>query len=139
MSCGDKCVQFSGMFVVEIAPMDGGSSFLLQTVSVSTFRYVVELRYRATMFGLNKRPDMSVLILLLNEFALNSTSAAVSDTFTIQIIFMSALQHAAHERVIIEIFLNFCSSFEQCESALIARWKKRLGCRTSSYCLFKPL
>jgi len=57
--------------------------FLLQTVSVSTFRYVVELRYRATMFGLNKRPDMSVLILLLNEFALNSTSAAVSDTFAI--------------------------------------------------------
>jgi len=56
------------------------------------------------MFGLNKRPHMSVLILLLNEFALNNTSAAVSDTFTIKIIFMSALQHAAHERVVREIF-----------------------------------
>jgi hypothetical protein len=94
------CVQFSSMFVVEVAQMDGGSSFLLQTVSVSTFCYFEELPCRATMFSLNKRPNTSVLMLLLNEFVLNRTSVSVSDTL---VIFMSALQHAAHESVVREI------------------------------------
>jgi len=56
------------MFVFVDSPDGWWLLFLLQPVSVFTFHYVVELPCRATMFSLNKRPNMSVIILLLNEF-----------------------------------------------------------------------